>query len=59
MLPVRDKQHRTREDMATQPTDAGWLSFATSFFKMLFDAKDSFSDWRKQTSVFASSAAGS
>ena len=56
---MRDKQHRTREDMATQPTDAGWLSFAASFFKMLFDAKDSFSDWRKQTSVFASSAAGS
>ena len=32
MLPMRDgrtnEQRRTREDRATQPMDAGWLSFA-------------------------------
>ena len=30
MLPMRDGQtnERTREDSATQPMDAGWLSFA-------------------------------
>ena len=27
MLPMRDKQ-QTSEDRATQPMDAGWLSFA-------------------------------
>ena len=33
MLPMRDgrtnERRRTREDRATQPMDAGWLSFAT------------------------------
>ena len=30
MLPMRDGRtnERTREDRATQPMDAGWLSFA-------------------------------
>ena len=34
MLPMRDgrtnERRRTREDRATQPMDAGWLSFAKS-----------------------------
>ena len=37
MLPMRDGQtndkRRTREDRATQPMDAGWLSFAMRLMK--------------------------
>ena len=37
MSPMRDGRtnddERTREDRATQPMDAGWLSFAIAFLK--------------------------
>jgi len=41
MSPMRDER-RTREDSATQPMDAGWLSFAKclkshKFLGMLFE----------------------
>ena len=40
MLPMRDGQtndERTREDRATQPMDAGWLSFANTVSLSEFD----------------------
>jgi hypothetical protein len=49
MLPMRDKR-RTREDRATQPMDAGWLSFA----KMIWGANGAGPDRNYgETAVFA------